>query len=107
LWTVIKGEKVKFPVTPKARQEGNFLHLVIPQIAIVVLTLLGALVSAWRVFMQGHLDELPVFIVNVFWGLNNICCMLPMIRSAMWTPDDEVQADSAHSPTLAAAAVAR
>jgi cellulose synthase (UDP-forming) len=103
LWTVIKGEKVKFPVTPKSRQEGNFLHLVTPQIAIVVLTLLGALVSAWRVFMQGHMDELPVFIVNAFWGLNNICCMLPMIRAALWTPDDETQPEAALEPALAAA----
>jgi cellulose synthase (UDP-forming) len=103
LWTVIKGEKVKFPVTPKARQEGNFLHLVIPQIAIVVLTLLGGLVSAWRVFLQGHLDELPVFIVNVFWGLNNVCCMLPMIRAALWTPMDEEQPEAARDPALAVA----
>jgi cellulose synthase (UDP-forming) len=103
LWTVIKGEKVKFPVTPKARQEGNFLHLVIPQIAIVVLTLLGGLVSAWRVFLQGHLDELPVFIVNVFWGLNNVCCMLPMIRAALWTPADEEQPEAARDLAVAVA----
>jgi cellulose synthase (UDP-forming) len=103
LWTVIKGEKVKFPVTPKSRQEGNFLHLVTPQIAIVVLTLVGGLISAWRVFLQGHLEELPVFIVNVFWGLNNICCMLPMIRAAMWTPADEEPPEAALEPALAAA----
>jgi cellulose synthase (UDP-forming) len=89
LWTVYRGEKVKFHVTPKDRQEGNFLHLVIPQIAIVVLTLLAGLVAAYRVFGLGRIDETPVLIVNIFWGLNNIFCMLPMIRAAMWRPEDE------------------
>ena len=27
-WTVLRGEKIKFHVTPKERQEGTFLHLV-------------------------------------------------------------------------------
>jgi cellulose synthase (UDP-forming) len=101
LWTVLKGEKVKFPVTPKDRQEGNFLHLVIPQIAIVVLTVVGGFVSAWRVFGQGQLEEMPIFIVNVFWGLNNICCMLPMIRAAMWSPADEEQPEDAPTSVFA------
>jgi cellulose synthase (UDP-forming) len=26
LWTVLRGQKIKFHVTPKDRQEGNFLH---------------------------------------------------------------------------------
>jgi cellulose synthase (UDP-forming) len=30
-----RGEKIKFPVTPKTRQSGNFARLVAPQIAVV------------------------------------------------------------------------
>ena len=41
LWTVLRGEKIKFHVTPKERQEGSFLHLVIPQLMVIVLTLTG------------------------------------------------------------------
>jgi cellulose synthase (UDP-forming) len=89
LWTVMRGEKVKFPVTPKSRQEGNFLHLVYPQLAIVVLTLLGMVVAGFRVAVLGRVDEMPILIVNVFWGINNIACMLPMIRAALWHPDDD------------------
>ena len=33
--------KIAFPTTPKERQEGNFVHLVWPQIGIVVLTIIG------------------------------------------------------------------
>lgn len=93
LSTVLKGEKIQFHVTPKERQEGNFLHLVMPQIAIVALTLLGIVYSAWRVFLQGQVQDMPMFIVNLFWGTNNIFCMLPMIRAALWTPADEEQPD--------------
>jgi cellulose synthase (UDP-forming) len=103
LWTVLKGEKVKFHVTPKERQEGNFLHLVIPQIAIVVLTLLGIAYSAYRTFVQGQIQDMPMFIVNVFWGMNNVMCMLPMIRAALWTPADEEQPDEAPAAVLSPA----
>jgi cellulose synthase (UDP-forming) len=100
LWTVLKGEKVKFHVTPKERQEGNFLHLVIPQITIVVLTLLGIAYSAYRTFVQGQIQDMPMFIVNVFWGMNNVFCMLPMIRAALWTPADGEQSDEAPAAVL-------
>lgn len=89
LWTVIKGEKIKFHVTPKERQEGTFLHLVYPQLAVVVLTLAGLAYGAWRVFGQGHAGELSNLIVNAAWGLNNVFAMLPLIRAAMWKPPQE------------------
>ncbi|WP_051242215.1 glycosyltransferase [Azohydromonas australica] len=98
LWTVLKGEKIKFPVTPKNRQEGNFLHMVWPQIAIVALTVLGLAVAALRVFAFGADEELPVLIVISVWSLYNIAAMLPMIRAALWKPEDEpTQPDDAAS----------
>jgi cellulose synthase (UDP-forming) len=89
LWTVLRGEKIKFHVTPKARQEGNFVHLVLPQLAVIVLTLSGLAYAAWRVFAQGADHELPNLIVNVAWGLNNVLAMLPLVRAAFWRPTDD------------------
>jgi cellulose synthase (UDP-forming) len=89
LWTVLKGEKIKFPVTPKERQEGNFLELVIPQIVVVALTVIGILYGSFRVFGLGESDKLQSLIVNAAWGLNNILVMLPMIRAAIWKPTEE------------------
>lgn len=89
LWTVLRGEKIKFHVTPKERQEGTFLHLVRPQIAVIALTLGGLAYAAWRVFVQGNEAELPNLIVNVAWGLNNVFAMLPLVRASLWQPDDE------------------
>jgi cellulose synthase (UDP-forming) len=87
LWTVLRGEKIKFHVTPKDRQEGNYLHLVVPQLAVIVLTLAGLAYAAWRVFVQGAEHELPNLVVNVAWGLNNVFAMLPLVRAAVWEPE--------------------
>ncbi|WP_420473275.1 glycosyltransferase [Noviherbaspirillum sp. ST9] len=97
LWTVLKGEKIKFPVTPKERQEGNFLALVIPQMAVVALTIAGIVYGSYVVFALGQTQELQSWIVNTAWGLNNILVMLPMIRAAQWTPPEE----SGVSPAVA------
>ncbi|HEY1227679.1 MAG TPA: glycosyltransferase, partial [Ramlibacter sp.] len=98
LWTVLRGEKIKFHVTPKERQEGNFLHLVYPQLAVIVLTLAGLAYAAWRVFAQGHDSELPNLVVNVAWGLNNVAAMLPMVRAALWKPQEDAANDAAAQP---------
>jgi cellulose synthase (UDP-forming) len=89
LWTVMKGEKIKFPVTPKERQEGNFLELVIPQIIVVALTVAGIVYGSFRVFGLNETDKLQSLVVNAAWGFNNILVMLPMIRAALWRPRDE------------------
>ena len=103
LWTVLRGEKIKFHVTPKERQEGSFLHLVIPQLAVIVLTLTGLIYAGLRVFVQGHDQELPNLVVNVAWGLNNVFAMLPLVRAAMWQPEDEPESP-ARMPAHTAAA---
>ncbi|MEM6795466.1 MAG: glycosyltransferase, partial [Acidobacteriota bacterium] len=41
LWTALRGKPIKFPTTPKNRQEGTFFHLVVPQAAVIALTLVG------------------------------------------------------------------
>jgi cellulose synthase (UDP-forming) len=94
LWTVLRGEKIKFHVTPKDRQEGNFLSLVVPQAAVIVLTLAGLLFASWRVFVQGAEHELPSLVVNVAWGLFNVFAMLPLVRAALWQPEEEPPLDS-------------
>ena len=99
LWTVLRGEKIKFHVTPKSRQSGNFLHLVYPQLAVIVLTLTGLAYAAWRVFYLGHEQELPNLVVNVAWGLNNVFAMLPLVRAALWQPEEEAFDEQAWTTT--------
>jgi len=94
LWTVARGRKISFPVTPKSRQDGLFLHLVWPQLGVMVLTF-GALIFAWSKQLAGvgnyGFDGL---LLNTFWGLINIIAMSGVVYSAVWKPLNEVQTDT-------------
>lgn len=88
IWTVLRGEKISFTVTPKLRQEGNFLHLVYPQLAVVVLTSLG-IAYGWGMQASGmNLHAMEALVLNTFWGINNIFAMAGIIRAARWKPED-------------------
>jgi len=90
LWTVLRGEKISFTVTPKLRQEGNFLYLVYPQLAVVVLTMLG-IAYGWTMFAAGkNVHAFEALVLNSFWGVNNIFAMTGIIRAAVWKPDEEL-----------------
>jgi cellulose synthase (UDP-forming) len=95
LGTVLRGEKIKFHVTPKERQSGRFLYLVKPQLAIVALTLLGLIWGGIQV-ARGNVDDPSGYVINIFWGAVNIAAMLPMIMAALWTPPAQETAD--HEP---------
>lgn len=102
LWTVLRGQKIRFHVTPKQRQEGNFLHLVWPQLAVIVLTLAGLAWASWRIFGLGQAEELPNLVVNAAWGLNNVLAMLPLVRAALWQPPQDEPAGAAAEAASAA-----
>ncbi len=89
IYIVLKGEKISFPTTPKERQEGNFVHLVWPQIAVVILTAGSLLFAAVNYFFLGNnlSFTLNAILTNIFWAANNILAMLGMIRSAFWQPE--------------------
>ncbi len=90
IWTVLKGEKIKFPVTPKDRQKGNFFRLVLPQAAVIVLTLLGLLYAYVQYFLLDNTAySLGGLIVNLFWGLNNVFALSGIVMAAFWKPDYE------------------
>lgn len=100
IWTVLKGEKIKFPVTPKDRQEGNFFHLVLPQLAVIVLTVLGVLYASVQYFALGNNDySLGGILVNIFWGLNNIFALSGIVLAAFWQPEEESMAETLQATT--------
>jgi cellulose synthase (UDP-forming) len=88
LWTVLRGKRISFPVTPKERQAGRHLRLVWPQLAIVGLTFL-ALAGGWIALalgLGGH--TLAGLLANTFWGLNNILALMVMVYAALWQPTE-------------------
>ncbi|MBN3788582.1 cellulose synthase catalytic subunit [Burkholderia sp. Ac-20353] len=94
LRAVLNGETIKFPVTPKDRQEGSFLHLVMPQIAIAALTAFALACATVRWAMGANVDPASI-VVNLVWGTNNILAMLPVVFAAFWRPPDEAQSQDA------------
>lgn len=89
IWAVVRRQQIKFPVTPKERQAGNFARLVMPQIVMVGLTLAALAFAAVQLALGDPDYSLGGLIANGFWGLNNILAMGIMIRAAFWKPDWE------------------
>jgi len=90
LWTVARGRKISFPVTPKARQDGYFLQLVWPQITIMLLTII-AVVYGWTRFLSGAAAYgFDGLFLNTFWGLINVVAMSGMVYSSVWSPPEEL-----------------
>ena len=97
IWTVLKGEKISFPVTPKDRQEGTFLQLVIPQLSIIILTAIGIIYAWWQVSL-GHVGfSIDGVLLNTFWGLNNILALSGIVFAAVWKPDTDTTEAQAHT----------
>ncbi len=98
LWTVIRGQQIKFPATPKERQEGNFVHLVWPQALMMLLTAVAILWGFYRIFIQGESGALSGLVSNTFWAANNLIILSGTVLAAFWKPQDEdpssEQADS-------------
>ncbi len=89
LWSVARGKKVSFIVTPKDRASGRYLRLVRWQILLVGLNL-AALIYGWSLFGLGISGyTLGAMIVNTFWSANNMMSLGLIIRAAFWQPDAE------------------
>ena len=86
LWTVLRGERISFKVTPKDRQSGRFLHLVRPQIAVVALTAAGVVWASIALCAFETSHTAAGVVTNALWGLNNCIAMAGAIRSALWRP---------------------
>ncbi|MBE9029803.1 glycosyltransferase [filamentous cyanobacterium LEGE 11480] len=83
--SVITGQSLSFQVTPKQRQSGVYVKLVIPQLVIFCLTLGGILWSGYR-FTQGQLANPWVYGINSLWGFYNVCVLWSILRAAIWQP---------------------
>lgn len=84
---VMRGLPVKFTVTPKVKQAGNFLGLVMPHLALLILTWLGIAFRGALVGM-GKSSAGP-YVVNIFWALWNASCLMAMLGAAFYKSDAE------------------
>lgn len=89
LFTVLRGERIRFPVTPKDRTEGPFLHLVLPQLAVALLTLVGLAWGLGRHMAGADGYEAGAMIANILWSCYNLMALWPIMMAAFWQPDPE------------------
>jgi len=87
LVSVLSGRKLTFHVTPKTRQEGIYLGLIRPQLAICCLTVLGILWGIVKLAL-GWSREFAGILTNVFWGLYNLLMLSAVVRAAVWRPKE-------------------
>jgi len=85
VWSVFTGRPIKFQVTPKQRQSGIYLRLVLPQLTIVALTILGMLWCIYRLAM-GQLENPWLYLLNGLWAVYNLSLFWVIIRAAVWQP---------------------
>jgi cellulose synthase (UDP-forming) len=83
--SVLIGRKLGFVVTPKQRQQGNYLPLVWPQILIIILTFLAIVYGLWGYF-SGLNYQLAGVLINTFWGIYNAFMLSAIIRAAVYKP---------------------
>lgn len=86
--TVLRGRKISFPVTPKDRRFGCCLHLVRPQLAVILLTLAAALWAGTAGVLGIGSHSASGLLTNLAWGAVNCLAMGTMLRAALWHPDD-------------------
>ncbi|MBD2627997.1 glycosyltransferase [Trichormus variabilis] len=93
VWSVFTGQSIKFQVTPKQRQSGIYLRLILPQLVVLVLTILGILWSLYR-FAIGQLETPLVYLVNGAWALYNLSLLWSIIYASVWQPPTNTEANA-------------
>lgn len=88
VWSVFTNRPIKFQVTPKQRQSGVYLQLIMPQLIIFALTIVGILWSIYR-YATGTLDYPLVYLLNSAWAIYNLSLLWAIIRAAIWQPPQE------------------
>jgi cellulose synthase (UDP-forming) len=81
--SVYAGSKLRFIVTPKQRQNKNYLPLVWPQISIIILTI-GAISYAVWGYSVGLEYQLTGVMINIFWGIYNGVMLSAIILAAVY-----------------------
>ncbi len=87
LFSVIRGKKVKFNVTPKGKAIGKNLPHILPHLIIIGLTVLGIIYNGLLLYFDAHPTP-SGFAANSFWCIFNIISLSIMIRAAYWRSEE-------------------
>jgi cellulose synthase (UDP-forming) len=83
--SVVTGARLTFEVTPKQRQNGNYLLLIWPQLTVIFLASLGILYGIYQLSFGGLSNTFGI-LINIFWCGYNIVLLSTMVRAALYKP---------------------
>jgi cellulose synthase (UDP-forming) len=86
--SVVTGTRLKFVVTPKQRQSGNFLRLVWPQALLIGLTV-ASIGYGFLLYAIDGVVDLNGVLINVLWGGYNVWMLSAIVRAAVYRPPDD------------------
>lgn len=89
IWYVLRGKPISFPVTPKFRQEANYLKIVWPQITMILLTISALTWGLTQYYSGDTRFSLGGILANGFWAVSNICALFLIVRASYWRPETE------------------
>jgi len=100
LFSAVKGEKVKFNVTPKDKRNSvnNLVHIW-PHITIISLTVIGIIYNIILIMHNQH-PSVSGFASNTFWSFFNIYNLSIIIRAAYWS-EPYIKHDISVAPEVA------
>ncbi len=98
IWSVFARQPIKFQVTPKQRQAGNYLKLVWPQIILFGLTLLGMAICLYRL-VNGMTGNPWTYTINMGWSAYNALLLWSIIYAAIWQPNQPIAPPAVSAPT--------
>jgi cellulose synthase (UDP-forming) len=78
---VLLKRPIKFHVTPKTKQAGNFLGLVWPQASLIALSAVGICVMSVRLATGS--GDASAFLANLFWTANNMLALWVIVSAAL------------------------
>lgn len=87
IWSIVRGKKVKFNVTPKDVSFSKSTQHILPHMILIGLTLAGIAYNVVLLTM-GHHPLASGFAANTFWSIFNIIALSVIIRAAYWKPTD-------------------
>jgi cellulose synthase (UDP-forming) len=88
VFSVVTGTRLKFVVTPKQRQSGNFLRLVWPQALLIGLTV-ASVGYGFLSYAIGAEAGLNGVLINTLWGGYNVWMLSAIVRAAVYRPPDD------------------
>ena len=94
IWTVLRGKKISFPVTPKARQEGDFSELIRPHRTIIWLNNIGVVFACGALYLNSKgvtstEHTISGMIANIVFVIYNNMAFGRMLKAARWRPPAE------------------